>query len=723
MDSLISIRLSTFALLSLLFAVLPALAEDSPGFVRDVMPVLTKAGCNGGKCHGSFQGRGGFRLSLLGFEPSADHEALVREGRGRRLSLTAPEQSLILRKAAGLVPHGGGIRMARDSAEFRTLASWIRGGASRPEESLKVERLIVEPKEVVLKRDAEQSLQVKAVWSDGLTTDATSLALYESREEQTADVDAGGVVTAHEYGRTAVTITFMGQVSAVTVTVPYVDTSPGHPGFIARNEIDRLIAEEWKKVNLKPAPPADDLEFLRRPYLDIIGTLPTPDEVREFLKSKDADKRSSLIDELLERPEYVDAWSTKWGDLLRVHRRYLGEKGLWSYWGWVRNAVRENRPVDRMARELITSKGSLFGNGATGFYYVDAKPEDLAETTAQVFLGIRLQCARCHHHPYEVWSQDDYYGLASFFTRLQIKDNGDGARYGGTKLLRPVSQVAKERRLKIQIDPRAFGHEVDPAESSDVRVELADWITSPENPWFAKSFVNRIWAHFMGRGLVEPVDDLRATNPATHPQLLDWLAKDFVEHDYDTKHLIRTICNSHAYQLGSRVRHDVDPSGTFYVSRTYRRMSAAVMLDAVNFACGTTEEFAGLPRGTRAQALPDPQIPSYFLTVFGRSDRASSCECAQSNDLNLAQALHIVCGDNIGSKVSAKDGRIARLLKSSTPHEDIVEELYLVTFSRLPTEQERELIRKLAPKAESKKILYEDILWALMNSTEFVFNH
>ena len=697
-------------------------AVAGPNFVRDVVPILTKAGCNGGKCHGSFQGRGGFRLSLLGFDAAADHQALVTEARGRRISLTAPEQSLILRKAGGRVPHGGGRRFDESEPAWTILREWIRNGTPRPDSTLAVQRLEMNSTDVVLETSGQSSLTVTARWSDGRTTDATPWAVYEVRDETLAEVDASGIVHAIRPGRTAVTVTFMGQVSAVTVTVPY-SQSVELADFQPRNDIDRLIAAEWQKVGLSPTSAADDATFLRRASLDITGTLPTPDEIRAFLADGAADKREQLIDQLLQRPEYVDCWSTKWGDLLRVHRRYLGDKGLWSFHGWVRTAVRGNWPVDRMARELITSRGSLFTNGATGYYYIDKRPEDLAETTSQVFLGIRLQCARCHHHPYEVWSQQDYYGLASFFTRLQIKDNGDGARYGGTKLLRPIATVPKERRLKVKADPRAFGQPVDLTQTNDARVELADWITDAANPWFARNFVNRYWAHLMGRGIVEPVDDLRATNPPSHPELLDRLAADFVEHNYDTKHLIRTICNSRIYHLSHRVVAERDTDGMFFTHRQFRRMPAAVMLDAVNQACETSEDFTGLPRGTRAQALPDPQIPSYFLTTFGRSIRNSPCECSTSTSPNLSQALHLINSTVMGSKVSDDNGRVARLVKTDLSDAAIAEELYLATFSRPPTEEEISTVVSFVKTADSRRVAFEDVLWALINASSFVFNY
>ncbi len=706
----------------------PASPQAAPNFVRDVMPVLVKAGCAGGKCHGSFQGRGGFQLSLFGFDPPFDHEALTREARQRRIFVAAPADSLILRKATGRLPHGGGKRFEVDSDSYRILHDWVqRGSAEQPDFDLHVTGIEVEPSELILAPEQSRRLRVLAHWSDGTVRDVTEWAIYEARDESCAEPAEDGTITARRSGRTSVTVSFFKKSAAVTVTVPYgdlaADETPEPAAFPPHNYIDELIAAEWKKIGLRPAPLADDYEFLRRVSLDLTGTLPTRERIEAFVASTDADKRAKVIDELLESGEYVDYWAHHWADLLRVHRRYLGDKGMWSFWNWVRRAVRENWPVDRIARELITARGDLFANGATAYYFIDEDPAQLAETTAQLFLGVRLSCAKCHHHPYEVWSQQDYYGLASFFTRIEVKDNGDGARYGGAKLLRPLSSVNKSRRLKMAMDPTLLGQPVDPAKIDDVRTELADWITSNDNPFFTRSFVNRYWARLMGRGLVEPVDDLRATNPPSMPELFEALNADFVAHDNNVKHLLRTICNSRVYQLASRASSQVDRDGMFYSHRRYSRLPAAVMLDAVSFATGTSESFTGLPAGTRAIELPDPTIPSYFLQAFGRSVRSSPCECATSNDPDLAQALHLVNSDSINGKLTAGGSRLDRLLQAEMDDTARVDELFFVTRSRPPSAEERKIALALIDQAEDRNTAFQDLLWALLNSTEFVFNH
>lgn len=698
--------------------------EQTIDFSRDVMPALTKAGCNQGKCHGSFQGRGGFRLSLLGFDAPFDYDALVRQSRGRRIFPAAPEQSLILRKPTGQVPHGGGTILSSDAAAYQILLNWIEQGLPAPAaDDPTVTSLTVEPAEIRLLPGEQTRLKVTAQWTDGTTRDVTDWVLFEIRHELIAKVDEDGTVHAESSGRTAITLQYLGQVAAVTVTVP-VSEAASDFAWEPVNEIDRLVAAEWKKVGYQPAPQSTDAEFFRRIHLDLTGTLPQPDEVRAFLASGEPDKRAKLIEQLLERPEYVDFWSLKWGDLLRVHRRYFGSKGLANYAGWVRRNLRENRGVDDVVRELLTAKGNLYTNGPVAFYLTDTTPENFTETTAQVFLGMRMHCARCHHHPYEVWSQEDYYGLAAFFTRFEVKDNGGGGRFGGAMILRTTDTPNKKMRLAMDVPPQIFGRELSKNElAGDVRQVLADWITSPDNPYFAQSFTNRYWSYFMGRGLVHPVDDFRDTNPPSHPALLNYLTREFVEHDFDVKHLIRLICNSRTYQLACEAQPERDADGIFYTHRTLQRMSAEVLLDAVNLATGTSEQFEGLPPGTRAIALPDPSIPSYFLRTFGRSERANPCECARSADPDLSQALHLINGDPLETKVRDSSGRLTKLLASQKSNTEIVEELFLATYSRFPTEAESHTAVTLVEEAADRREGFEDLLWTLLNSNWFVFNH
>ena len=702
-----------------------AAESQTVDFIRNVMPVLNKAGCTGGICHGSFQGRGGFQLSLFGFDPAFDYEAIVQKSHSRRVFSSAPMQSLLLRKPLALAPHGGGKRLSTDDPAFQILNRWISDGAQPAADfKLHVESLRLNGNDVVLNPGSQANIRVEAVWSDGLVEDVTEWAIYEVRDETYATVSPAGVITPVNSGRTAVTIQFMGSVNSVTVTIPY--DNPGQSvDFAANNFIDELVAKEWDKLNLRPAELSDDFEFCRRVHVDLVGRLPSPETVRKFVADTNPQKRSLIVDELLSSSQYNEYWSSRWADLLRVHRRYVGDKGLWSYWGWVKNAVRENWPVDRIVTELLTATGSLYTNGATAFYYIDEQPTDLAESASQLFLGVRLTCARCHHHPYEVWSQEDYYGLANAFTRIELKDNKDAARFGGTKILRSVSKPNKDRRVAMKVPPKALGHELQTDEDSDgdVRVELAAWITSPDNPYFAKNFTNRFWSYMMGRGLVEPVDDLRATNPASHPELLDRLATDFKEHGHDVKHLLRLICNSRVYQLRSAANPQVDIDGMFYTHRQFRRLQAAVFLDAINDVTETTTSFEGLPVGTRALSVPGPTVQSYFLYAGGGSVPITPCECATDQSPDLAQSLHLINSPHISAKISAGNGRIARLIKADGSDADIIQELYLATFGRPATDSELKTAERFVKNDKSRQENFEDLLWTLMNSTEFVFNH
>lgn len=720
-------------------------------FVRDVAPALTKAGCNAGACHGSFQGRGGLRLSLLGFDPEFDHEALSKASRSRRVVPTAPESSLLLTKPVGDVPHGGGRRIARDSEVFAILRDWqLAGmpGASNAE--LTSIKLAAQPSELVLAtphglaggvsppvtNDAVTTigptggftpsarLTVTATFADGETRDVTAWALFDVRESHIAEVSRTGRVTAVKPGKTAVTVRYLGQVASISVAVPF-SAEPVAIDFRPANFLDELALAEWQRMRVAPAPLASDEEFLRRVMLDLIGTLPTPDEVRAFSADTSADKRAKLIDVLLVRPEYVEYWSMRWGDLLRSHRRYLGDKGLASFTGWLRQSLRDNKPLDVMTRELLTAQGNLYANGAVGYFFIDEKVEDLAETTAQIFLGVRMQCTRCHHHPQEVWSQDDYWGLAAFFTRLESKDSGTyGSRFGGPRSLRVTEMPSPKRPLTITVAPRAF-HEPLPAAdaAADPRVWLANWMTRAENPYFARNLANRYWAALFGRGLVDPVDDLRATNPAAMPEVLDRLAREFTDHKFDAKHLLRTICNSRVYQLASELQPSRDPDGQLCTHRVPRRLSAEVLLDAVSQVTGVPESFDGQPLGTRAITLADPSFPSTFLTTFGRPLRNNACDCARAGNPDLSQALHLVNSTTLHQKVISDAGRLATLSKANKPEAEILDELYLATMSRKPHANELAAIDELLRDAPSRAEGLQDLLWTLLNSSEFVFNH
>jgi hypothetical protein len=690
-------------------------------FVRDVVPVLTKLGCNAGACHGSLQGRGGFRLSLLGFDPAADYEQIFKASRGRRVSLASPAQSLLLLKGTAAVPHGGGRRVTPDTTAYEIIRAYIAQGANpTAADEPQIVGLRVTPPDAVLKAGEQVTLQVNALYSNGSQREVTPWALFDARDPQANEVSPQGVITSLRAGKSPISVRFAGHVASVPISSPLGGAQPS-TGFVVRNYIDELVHAEWQRLGVTPAPMADDYTFFRRVHFDLIGTLPQVEEVRAFVASTDPTKRQKLIDDLIQRPEYADYWSLRWGDLLRVHRRYVGDKGLGSFSSWLKRSIRENKPLDKLAHELLTAEGNLYANGPVAYYFVDQKPEELAETTAQLFLGVRLQCARCHHHPMEVWGQDDYYGLAAFFTRLEVRDTGERGRFGGIQSLRTADH--ETRSLQRPAQPRLFGSAEAVPSQGDPRKALADWMVSTSNPYFARNFANRYWAYLIGRGLVEPIDDVRATNPPSNPALLDALGRDLTEHHYDLSHLVRTICNSSVYQLQAELAPDRDRDGQLFTHRVPKRLPAEALLDAINQATGYQENFTGTPPGTRAIALPDPTIESIFLATFGRPLRNNPCECARESAPDLLQALHLVNNTGLQSRIASPGGRLHSLLKQNPTERELAEMLYLSTVSRPPTEVELAIVHELLPESSTPAEGWEDVLWTLLNSPEFSFNH
>ena len=701
-------------------------ADETPrlDFLRDVVPALTKAGCNAGTCHGSFQGRGGMQLSLLGFNPAQDIDSIVKQGRGRRISVTAPEHSLLLRKPSAQLPHGGGQVLPPSDPAYRVLRDWIAQGAEVPVGTLPhVTGLDVSRKDLVMRPGESVALRVQATWSDGIEREVTPWALYDAGPADVATVTRDGEIHAVKSGRLAVAVRYMGQVAAVTVTVPFA-TKTELANFERRNYLDELVAAEWQKLGLSPAGPCDDASYIRRVFLDLAGTLPTPDELRQWSGSADPHWRAKLVEELLERPEYVDYWTLQWSDLFRAHRRFLGEKGLGSFRNWMRETIRANRPVDQWTREMLTARGNLYTNGPVAYYFIDSTPQDLAETTAQVFLGVRLKCARCHHHPFEVWSQEEYYGLAAFFTGVKKKDTREQGQFGGSQSIRVEASGGLAHPLTgAMVGPRMLGET--PLELSsdvDARPELAHWITDPANPYFAKNIVNRYWGILFGRGLVHPVDDLRATNPAVYPAVLDALAADFVAHQYDLKHLLRTICQSNVYQRAAELLPARDEGGVFLTHRVPRRLPAETLLDAIGQATGSAERFTSMPEGTRAISLADSDVRSTFLDIFGRPKRTTTCACERASELDLRQALHLVNSEQLSQRIGASTGRVAQLLAARKSDAEICDELYLATLSRLPEEGERAAINAHLAASSARQETFEDLLWTLINCAEFAFS-
>lgn len=699
---------------------------DAPiSFAAEIEPILTKAGCNSGGCHGSQHGRGGFRLSLFGFDPAFDHAQIVQSNEGRRVVVSDPERSILLAKPSLTMEHGGGERLKLNSREYDRVRRWLADGA--PEPSAKdphVAALEVFPPARVMAPGERQQIAVTAVWSDGRREDVTPTAQFDALNDAVAAVTPAGLVTAKAAGETHVMVRFGGQAVVARVTLPYA-TITDYPKLPANNFIDAKLIAKWRDLGLTPSPLAPDDEFLRRLYLDAIGTLPTPEEVRAFLGDELPDKRAKAIDKVLERPEFVDWWALKWGDLLRIDRQALEQKGMWSFHNWVRAQLRDGRPVDEFVRDVITAEGSTFTEGPANFYRVGRTADDWAETTSQVFLGVRMQCAKCHHHPFEKWSQDDYYGMAAFFARLGTKNSQEFGLFGRETVvfLRPAGEARHPRKGAV-VKP----HPLDGAvmeDEFDRRQKLAEWATAPGNPFFARNVVNRFWGYLMGRGLVEPLDDIRATNPASNPELLDALAADFVEHEYDLKHLLRTILASRAYQLSSQVGdgNKADGSNTLFARYTVKRLTAEQVADAVDFATGTREKYAGVPPGTRAIQLPDTQYRSYLMDTFGRPPRQITCECERTTKPNIAQALHLLNGDFLNKKIADKAGRVEKLVAAKAPAAKAVEELYLVTLSRPPSADEAAKAAVWVKSAPSVREGLQDLLWAMVNSKEFLFNH
>jgi hypothetical protein len=702
-----------------------ATADIPVNFNREVVPILTKAGCNSGACHGTQHGRGGFKLSLRGSDAAFDHPQIVQSAEGRRVVLSDPERSIFLAKPAGVMEHGGGERLPLGSRAYETLRRWLEDGAPEPlAKDASVVDMEVWPAKRLMGKGEQQQIAVSARWSDGRVEDVTDTAQFDSLNEAVASVSAGGLVTAKGLGETHVMVRFCGQAKVMQVTLPFTRLAQ-YPQVQSHNLIDDKLIAKWKDLGLTPSPLASDEEFFRRIHLDTIGTLPAPADITAFLADKSADKRAKAIDRVLERPEFYDFWALKWGDLLRINRQFLQIKGMFSFHNWVRSALRDNMPVDQFVREVLTAEGSTYTDGPANYYRLGGNAPDWAETTVQIFLGVRLQCAKCHQHPFEKWTQDDYYGMAAFFARIGTKSTRDFGMFDSDTVvfLRSGGEVSHPRKGGT-IKPHPLdGPEMD--DPIDRRVKLAEWLTAPTNAFLAPNLINRFWGYYMGRGLVEPLDDLRATNPASNPELLDALAKDFIAHKFDFKHLLRTMMNSRAYQLSSTMvpGNDADKGNVYFARYGVKRLTAEQLADALDFATGTQEKYAGLPAGTRAIQLPDTAVRSYLMDIFGRPGRKITCECERTVQPNISQALHLLNGEFLNQKIGANNGRIEKLIKAKTQPEGIVHELYMVTLSRPPHKEETARALAWLAKAPSPTEGAQDLLWTLLNSREFLFNH
>ncbi len=731
----------------ILFIFLSAFSVESahaePSFRNDVLPILSKAGCNTGGCHGALAGKGGFRLSLFGYNPDADWLTITRESRGRRVELSDPGSSLILLKPTAALRHKGGKRLEVGSEDYKIIAEWITAGCPPPRaEDATLAALTVSPAESALQPGASQQITVKARFSNGAERDVTRWVKFTSADETVATVDAGGKVSVIGNGEGAVTAWFSSQIVIARIVSPFPHQVPDEVYAAAPRAgfVDELVLEQLKKLHLKPSPAAGDATFVRRAFLDTIGRLPTPEEVRAFVDDKSPQKHERLADLLLARPEFVDFWTYKWGDVLLLTGSKLRPVAVSAYYDWLRDRVATNLPWDQLVREVVTARGSSTENGATNFFAVHQDPETMAENVSQAFLSLSIGCAKCHNHPLEKWTNDQYYAFANLFSRVRAKGWGGDPRSGDG-----VRTLYVEQRGEL-IQPRT-GQPQPPApldapalamdDQRDRREALAAWLTAPENPYFTRAVANRVWGNFMSTGIVESVDDLRVSNPASNEKLLAALADYLVKQRYDLKSLMRLILTSQTYRRSSEPLPENKDDRRFY-SRYYpRRLSAEVLSDALADVTGVRESFTEIALNdgstektayapeTRALQLKDSAVKNYFLKTFGRNAREITCECERSNQPSLVQALHLSNGATVNDKLSAKAGRVTQVLAAEPPPAEIIDEAYRLCLSRPASDEQRKKFEELlaATKPEEKRQAVEDLYWSLLTSREFLFQH
>ncbi len=712
-------------LVSLTVAAAPA--ADRVTFLRDVAPVLDKAGCTAGACHGAAKGKNGFKLSLRGYDHHFDYEALLYDLSGRRFNRADPGKSLILAKPTQEVAHGGGLRFEKESDYYKIIFDWIAAGVPYGDESQDaVTAIDVEPKEIFMSGPGESAqVKVSARYADGVTRDVTRDATVESNIPDIAMVDVKSAVKGERVGEATLLVRYQGKLSTIPVTV--LNPKPGFAwkALPQHNFIDKLIDAKLERLKIQPSPVADDATFLRRVSLDLTGQIPTAQAVRAFLADSTPSraKRSRMIDALIASPAFADHWTVKWGDLLQSSRKFLGEKGVYGFREWIRDSITSNKPYNVMVRELLTSRGSSYDDPAANYFRVTREAKPAMEKTTQVFLGVRMVCAQCHDHPFERWTQGQYYQMAAFFSAVGVRagyevgeeivfdqpDNYDLHHPKDGRVVEPEFMVASARPVPIPSDSRR-------------RDALAEWLTSSENPFFAKAITNRVWSYFFGKGIIDPVDDIRASNPPTNPALLDALTKELIEHDFDLRHLMRVIANSRAYQT-SFTPNEWNEGDAINFSRTIpRRLTAEQLMDAVTAAAGARPAFPEVPLDTVAQQLADPHIGKEgFLDVFGRPPRESACECERRSDFSLPQALNLVNGATISNAIADPKGHIAKMVLGGRPDESIVEELYLAALSRPPTPAESERGTAYLAGGASRAARAQDLLWALLNSKGFLY--
>lgn len=713
-------------------AVVPKnIAPAHPQFLRHVAPILDKVGCSVAACHGKFGGRGDFQLSLLTLAPEDDYSPIVLGARGRRVDLQEPEQSLILLKATGQVPHAGGIRFKKDSLEYQTFLNWLKDGAPFASEDARLESLTMTPDRVVLAAGKKSQVKVTARWTDGATEDVTAKAVYASTDEPVATVSSEGEVTGVRWGGASIQARFLGIVRATNLTSPQIrkDKTP-FPALTPANTVDELVFANLKKMNLLPSELSTDEQFCRRVFLDAVGVLPTPDELQKFVSDTSADKRAKLIDALLERPEFVDLRTLRLADMLRLNPRKIsndggfGERSVILFNDWLRENIAKNRPWNDTVRDLLAARGSLLFNGPASYWAIERSANDRAETTGQAFLGVRLQCARCHKHPFDRWTTDDYWDFSAFHGKVGLRGVPNGAfneqevyyNAGATV----TNQSVNGPRRGLPARPTFLGEKPmsDEEQKADISQKLAEWVTKPDNPFFARATMNRLWSQFFGRGIVMPVDDMRETSPESVPGLLDALAKEFVSHNFDMMHMIRLILNSRTYQASSAPNDSNTLDDRFHARYYPKPMLAQVLLDAVNTVTNTTERLSAFPV-TRAVELPLP-ANTYFLDVFGQSHREYLTELDPKLEPNLVQTLHMMNSGYVNGKI--RSGQTAReLAKATMADEELVKTAFLRTLCRQPSAEESAAALKALPMAKNRQEWVEDLLWALISTREFLF--
>jgi hypothetical protein len=700
-----------------------ATVETPLSFRLDVMPIFMRAGCNTGSCHGAARGKDGFRLSLFGFDPDGDHFRLTREMVGRRINRAIPADSTLLEKATGSVTHTGGQRFDPTSELYQTLHRWIEAGAPNDDVSKlpKVVGVDLYPKRGVLDgKGSTQQMTLRARYSDGTDRDVTSLAVFLTNNEVSANVSPDGLVTAGDRGEAFV----MARFETHTVGSQFIVLPQGlqfkYPDEPEGNWIDTLVEAKLRTLRIAPSELCDDDTFVRRVYLDVIGLPPTLEEYERFSGSTDPAKRARLIDELLERKEFSELWVNKWAEMLQIRTipNFISQKGMFLYYNWLVEKMSKNTPMDQFVQELLGASGGTFKNPATNFYQGTTEQLLLAENVAQVFMGMRIQCAQCHNHPFDRWTQDDYYGFAAFFAQVGRKGGEDYRETivfnsGGGEVNHPVGGRV--------MAPKFLGGETPNVAGQDRRVVLAKWLASPQNPWFAKSFANRVWAHFTGVGIVEPVDDVRVSNPPSNPELLDALGEQFTKTRYDLKALVRDICNSRTYQRSTHRNESNASDDKNFAHALVRRIKAENLLDTISVATNTKDKFPGLPLGARAVQIADGGSSTYFLKTFGRATRETVCSCEVKMEPTLSQALHLLNGDTVNAKIQ-QGGILPKLLARPDPKERITE-LYIRCLSRRPTPEELDQILPTLTAGANPSQPLEDLFWALLNSREFLFNH